>query len=74
MRSFDVGQGPAQLLEHAPQDDFLITRALDTFEKVNRDVPLDGLHWFIDHAETIDNRNIDRIAKEAKDGFERLVE
>ncbi|WP_207461324.1 amidohydrolase [Azospirillum sp. SYSU D00513] len=39
-----------------------ITRALDVFEKVNRDVPLDGLHWFIDHAETIDARNIDRIA------------
>ncbi|HWF96524.1 MAG TPA: amidohydrolase [Xanthobacteraceae bacterium] len=40
-----------------------ITRALDVFEKVNRDVPLDGLHWIIDHAETIDDRNIDRIAK-----------
>src|SRR3954454_20921471 len=40
-----------------------ITRALDTFEKVNRDVPFEGLHWFIDHAETIDDRNIDRIAK-----------
>jgi predicted amidohydrolase YtcJ len=40
-----------------------ITRALDVFEKVNRDVPFDGLHWFIDHAETIDDRNIDRIAK-----------
>jgi Amidohydrolase family len=33
------------------------------FEKVDRDVPFDGLHWFIDHAETIDDRNIDRIAK-----------
>jgi predicted amidohydrolase YtcJ len=39
-----------------------ITRALDVFEKVNRDVPLAGLHWFIDHAETIDDRNIARIA------------
>ncbi|ANY81854.1 amidohydrolase [Microvirga ossetica] len=39
-----------------------ITRALDVFETVNRDVPFDGLHWFIDHAETIDERNIDRIA------------
>jgi hypothetical protein len=25
-------------------------------------VPFNGLHWFIDHAETIDERNIDRIA------------
>jgi predicted amidohydrolase YtcJ len=40
-----------------------ITRALDVFEKVNRDVPLEGLHWFIDHAETIDDRNIERIAR-----------
>ena len=40
-----------------------ITRALDVFEKVNRDIPFDGLHWFFDHAETIDDRNIERIAK-----------
>src|ERR1700704_2107875 len=40
-----------------------ITRALDVFEKVNRDVPLDGLHWLFDHCETIDDRNIERIAK-----------
>jgi predicted amidohydrolase YtcJ len=40
-----------------------ISRALDVFEKVNRDIPFGGLHWFIDHAETIDDRNIDRIAR-----------
>jgi predicted amidohydrolase YtcJ len=40
-----------------------IARALNVFEKVNRDVPFEGLHWIIDHAETIDDRNIDRIAK-----------
>ena len=39
-----------------------ITRALSVFEKVNREIPLDGLHWIIDHAETIDDRNIERIA------------
>lgn len=38
-----------------------ITRALDVFERVDREIPLEGLHWFIDHAETIDARNIDRI-------------
>jgi predicted amidohydrolase YtcJ len=38
-----------------------IGRALDVFEKVNRDIPLKGLNWFFDHAETIDDRNIDRI-------------
>ena len=40
-----------------------ITRALNVFEKVNREVPLNGLHWLFDHCETIDDRNIERIAK-----------
>jgi len=39
-----------------------ITRALDAFERVAKDVPFDGLHWCFDHAETIDDRNMDRIA------------
>lgn len=39
-----------------------IERALNVFEKVNRDVPFDGLHWFFDHAETITQKSIDRIA------------
>ena len=39
-----------------------IERALNVFEKVNREVPFDGLHWFFDHAETITQKNIDRIA------------
>ncbi len=39
-----------------------ITRALDVFEKVNRDIPIGGANWLFDHAETIDDRNIDRIA------------
>ena len=46
---------------HATYDE-TIARALDVFEKVNRDVPFDGMHWFFDHAETISDRNIDRIA------------
>ncbi|MCI3133082.1 amidohydrolase [Phenylobacterium aquaticum] len=46
---------------HATYDE-TIDRALDVFERVNRDVPFDGLHWFFDHAETISPRNIDRIA------------
>jgi len=39
-----------------------IGRALDVYEKVNRDIPIKGLNWFFDHCETIDQRNIDRIA------------
>ncbi|WP_185019766.1 amidohydrolase [Pseudomonas brassicacearum] len=38
-----------------------ITRMLDVFEKVNRDIPFDGLPWFFDHAETITPQNIERV-------------
>ena len=46
---------------HATYDE-TITRALDVFERVNRDIPLAGLNWFFDHAETITDRSMDRIA------------
>jgi predicted amidohydrolase YtcJ len=46
---------------HATYDE-TICRALDVYEKVARDVPLQGLNWFFDHAETITQRSIDRIA------------
>lgn len=45
---------------HATYDE-TISRALSVFERVNREVPLAGLHWFFDHAETISDRNIDRV-------------
>lgn len=38
-----------------------IERFLPVFEAVNREVPLEGLHWFIDHAETISDRNLERV-------------
>ena len=46
---------------HATYDE-TISRALDVFERVNRDVPLAGLNWFFDHAETISDRSLDRVA------------
>src|SRR5256884_1068147 len=46
---------------HATYDE-TITRALNVYEEVDREIPLQGLHWFIDHAETISQRNMDRIA------------
>ena len=46
---------------HATYDE-TISRALDVFEKVHRDTPIDGLNWFFDHAETISTRSMDRIA------------
>jgi len=38
-----------------------ITRFLNVFEEVNRDYPLNGLRWFIDHAETISEFNMERV-------------
>src|SRR5437879_10983907 len=46
---------------HATYDE-TISRALDVFERVNQDTPLAGLNWFFDHAETISEQSIDRIA------------
>jgi predicted amidohydrolase YtcJ len=46
---------------HATYDE-TISRALDVFEKVDKDIPLDGIRWFFDHAETISERSMDRIA------------
>jgi predicted amidohydrolase YtcJ len=45
---------------HATYDES-ISRMLDVFEKVNRDIPFGGLHWIFDHAETISPRNIERV-------------
>lgn len=45
---------------HATYDES-ITRFLDVFEQVNQDIPLNGLHWFFDHAETISDRNLERV-------------
>jgi len=46
---------------HATYDE-TISRALDVFERVNQDMPLEGLNWFFDHAETISDASIERIA------------
>jgi len=45
---------------HATYDES-INRALAVFERVNREVPFDGMHWILDHAETITPRNIERV-------------
>src|SRR6266446_5433194 len=46
---------------HATYDE-TISRALDVYERVARDIPLQGINWFFDHAETISERSMDRIA------------
>jgi predicted amidohydrolase YtcJ len=46
---------------HATYDES-ISRFLNVFESANREVPFNGLRWFFDHAETVTERNLDRIA------------
>jgi predicted amidohydrolase YtcJ len=38
-----------------------ISRMLDVFEHVNRDIPFTGFNWFFDHCETISDRSLDRV-------------
>lgn len=47
---------------HATYDE-TITRVLNIYEEVDREIPFDGLHWFFDHCETISDRNIERVKK-----------
>ncbi|MGU7782100.1 amidohydrolase [Burkholderia sp. PU8-34] len=46
---------------HATYDES-ISRFLNVFEAVNREIPFNGLRWFFDHCETISDANIARIA------------
>jgi predicted amidohydrolase YtcJ len=46
---------------HATYDES-VSRFLNVFEDVNREVPFAGLRWFFDHCETISEANIARIA------------
>jgi predicted amidohydrolase YtcJ len=45
---------------HATYDES-ISRFLDVFEAVDREVPFNGLRWFFDHAETVTPPNLERI-------------
>ena len=47
---------------HATYDE-TIARALTIYEKINQEVPLAGLNWFFDHAETISDKSIERVKK-----------
>ena len=45
---------------HATYDQS-ISRFLNVFERVNKEVPFEGLRWFFDHAETITLHNLERV-------------
>jgi len=40
-----------------------IDRMLNVFEKVNKEIPFNGLRWFFDHAETITPSELERVKK-----------
>jgi hypothetical protein len=40
-----------------------ITRALNVFEKVDREIPIGKVGWFFDHCETVTPDNLERIKK-----------
>jgi predicted amidohydrolase YtcJ len=45
---------------HATYDES-ISRMLDVFEEVNREIPFTDTLWFFDHCETISDRSLDRV-------------
>lgn len=47
---------------HATYDES-INRALNVYEKINLEIPLNKLPWFFDHAETISDNSIARVQK-----------
>ena len=47
---------------HATYDES-ISRFLDVFEEVDRELPFQGLRWFFDHAETISEKNMERVKR-----------
>ena len=40
-----------------------IDRMLNVFEKINKEIPFNGLHWLFDHAETVTDAELQRIKK-----------
>lgn len=58
IRLLVVNRWPFRL--HATYDES-ISRFLNVFEEVDRELPFNGLRWFFDHAETISEQNMERV-------------
>jgi len=58
IRALVVARWPFRI--HATYDE-TTERFLGVFERVDREVPFDGLRWFFDHAETIGAKNVERV-------------
>jgi predicted amidohydrolase YtcJ len=59
IRFFAQRRWPFRL--HATYDES-ITRFLDVFEQVDREIPFAGLRWWFDHCETITQPQLERVA------------
>jgi predicted amidohydrolase YtcJ len=59
VRLLAINRWPFRL--HATYNE-TIGRALNVFEKINAEIPFQGLHWFFDHAETITDSNLERVS------------
>ena len=46
---------------HATYDES-ISRFLDVYERVDREISFEGVRWFFDHCETISDLNLERVA------------
>ena len=60
LRMLAENKWPVRL--HATYDE-TIRRELPVFERVHADIPLNDLHWFFDHAETVSEDSLERIAR-----------
>ena len=58
VRRLVAGRWPFRL--HATYDES-ISRMLDVFERIDRELPFAGLPWFFDHAETVSEPSLERI-------------
>ncbi|KTD42408.1 amidohydrolase [Legionella quateirensis] len=45
---------------HATYDESIV-RALTVYEEINKEIPINKLNWFFDHAETISDTSIERV-------------
>ena len=55
-----AGKKPLAVSLHATYGES-IERELALFEKINKEIPFNGLRWFFDHAETITDNQLQSV-------------
>ena len=60
--AFDVAKDAQRPFSVAVGDRVVVATGTEfSVEKVNREIPFDGLRWFFDHAETVSDANLERV-------------